>query len=167
MAYALEALGKQVRHRQRRRRAGPLPRVPRRGPHRDRAPATGRVADARHRHGVQRPDAHGRGRPRRPLHHQHRPPRRQPDVRRAQLVRRVGRGVRRDGVRHHRGARRAAHPGDRHAHLPRDPDRHRLVPSLEHHAAHVRHLPADASKRASNPATMARARVTTATASAS
>ncbi len=34
-------------------------------------------------------------------------------------------------------------PRDRHPHLPRDPHRHRLVPPLEHHAAHVRHLPPD------------------------
>ena len=39
-------------------------------------------------------------------------------------------------------ARRAAHRRDRHAPLPRDPDRHRLVPLLEHLAADVRHLPA-------------------------
>ena len=32
---------------------------------------------------------------------------------------------------------------DRDAHLPGDPHRHRVVPSLEHHAADVRHLPAD------------------------
>ena len=38
-------------------------------------------------------------------------------------------------------------PRDRHAHLPGDPDRHRLVPSLQHHAAHVRHLPADGRGR--------------------
>ena len=30
---------------------------------------------------------------------------------------------------------------DRHARLHRDPDRHRRLPLLEHHAAHVRHLP--------------------------
>ncbi len=96
-----------------------------------------------HRDGVQRPDPHRRGRARRPLHHQHRPPRRQPDVRRGQLVRRVGGGLRRDGVRRHQGAGRAAQRGDRHPHLPGDPDRHGLVPPLEHHAAHVRHLPAD------------------------
>ena len=65
----------------------------------------------------------------------------QPHVRRSQLVRRVGRGVRRDGVRPHPRARRAADARDRHAHLPGDPHRHRLVPSLEHHAADVRHLP--------------------------
>ena len=28
------------------------------------------------------------------------------------------------------------------ARLHRDPDRHRVVPLLEHHAAHLRHLPA-------------------------
>ena len=46
-----------------------------------------------------------------------------------------------------RGLRRAAQPRDRHAHLPRDPDRHGLVPSLEHHAADVRHLPAGRRSR--------------------
>ena len=45
-------------------------------------------------------------------------------------------------------ARRAADARDRDAHLPRDPDRHRVVPSLEHHAADLRHLPADASRPA-------------------
>ena len=39
------------------------------------------------------------------------------------------------------GARRAAHARDRDAHLRRDPDRHGIVPLLEHLAAHVRHLP--------------------------
>ena len=38
-------------------------------------------------------------------------------------------------------ARRAADARDRDAHLPRDPDRHRLVSLLEHLAADVRHLP--------------------------
>ena len=38
-------------------------------------------------------------------------------------------------------ARRAADAGNRDARLRRDPDRHRLVPLLEHHAAHLRHLP--------------------------
>ena len=37
-----------------------------------------------------------------------------------------------------RRARRAADAGDRHAHLPRHPHRHRLVPLLVHLAAHVR-----------------------------
>ena len=60
-----------------------------------------------------------------------------------QLARRVGRRLRRDGVRPDSRAGCAAEPRDRHAHLPRDPDRHGIVPSLEHHAAHVRHLPAD------------------------
>ena len=84
----------------------------------------------------------GVARPRGPLHHQHRSPRRQPDVRRGELVRRVGRGVRRDGLRRDPRARRAADARDRHAHLSGDPDRHRVVPPLEHHAAHLRHLPA-------------------------
>ena len=41
-----------------------------------------------------------------------------------------------------RRARRAADHGDRDAHLRGDPHRHRVVPLLEHHAAHVRDLPA-------------------------
>ena len=44
-------------------------------------------------------------------------------------------------------ARRAADARDRDAHLPGDPDRHRLVPLLEHLAADVRHLPADGRGR--------------------
>ena len=39
-------------------------------------------------------------------------------------------------------AGRAADAGDRDARLHRDPHRHRVVPLLEHLAAHVRHLPA-------------------------
>ena len=63
MAFALEALGKQVRHRQRRCRARALLRVPRHRPHRDR----GRDDDGRRRgdrDGVQRPDPHRRRRAR-------------------------------------------------------------------------------------------------------
>ena len=127
--------------RQRRRRAGSLSRVSGRRADRDRRPDR-RRGRRPHRHGVQRPRPHRRRLRRRPLHHQHRPPRRQPDVRRAELVRRVGGGVRRDGVRRDPRARRAAQPRDRHPHLPRDPDRHGLVPPLEHHAANLRHLPA-------------------------
>ena len=41
-----------------------------------------------------------------------------------------------------RRARRAADARHRDARLHRDPDRHRVVPLLEHHAAHVRDLPA-------------------------
>ena len=36
-----------------------------------------------------------------------------------------------------------AHDRDCDAHLSCNPDRHRFVPSFEHHAAHVRYLPAD------------------------
>ena len=44
-------------------------------------------------------------------------------------------------------ARRPADARDRHAHLPRDPDRHGLVSFLEHLAADVRHLPRPARGR--------------------
>ena len=81
------------------------------------------------------------------LRHQHRSPSRQHRLRAAQLVRFVGGRLRRDGVRPDRGARRAAVAGDRHAHLPGDPDRHRIVPLLEHLAADLRDLPPDARGR--------------------
>ena len=57
------------------------------------------------------------------------------------------RRVRRDGVRPGARARRAAVARDRDAHLPGHPDRHRLVPLLEHLAADVRHLPRGARSR--------------------
>ena len=50
-------------------------------------------------------------------------------------------GLRRDGVRRHRGARRDADAGDRDAHLHRDSHRHGRLSFLAHHAAHVRDLP--------------------------
>ena len=53
-------------------------------------------------------------------------------------------------------ARRAAHARDRHAHLPGDPDRHRIVPLLEHLAADLRHLPRSASTPASTRVLVAR-----------
>ena len=64
-----------------------------------------------------------------------------------QLVRRDGGRLRRDGLRPGPRARRAADARDRDAHLPRHPDRHRLVSLLEHLAAHLRHLPRDARSR--------------------
>ena len=68
MAYALEALGKEVRHRQRRPGARALPGVPRRRSHRDRARGRADRRRRADRHGVQRPDAHRRQRARGPLH---------------------------------------------------------------------------------------------------
>ena len=73
---------------------------------------------------------------------QRRSPPRQHDVRRRQLVRRVGRGVRRDGRRHHRRARRAVDAGDRRAPVSRHRDRHRRLPLRPDLGAHVRALPA-------------------------
>ena len=52
-----------------------------------------------------------------------------------------GRRLRRDGLRAHRRAWRTVVHRNRHAHLSGDPDRHRIVPLLEHFAAHLRHLP--------------------------
>ena len=94
--------------------------------------------------------AHGRRRARSRLRDQHRsPPRQRRATARSTGSTRRRRGLRRDGVRPRRRARRAADAGDRDAHLPRHPDRHRVVPLLEHHAAHVRHLPPAASRPAS------------------
>ena len=76
------------------------------------------------------------------LSDQHRSPSRQRLLRRDQLVRRRRCGLRRDGVRHCQSAGRSALGRDCHAYLHRDPDRHRVVPLFEHHAANVRHLPA-------------------------
>ena len=98
MAYALEALGKQVRLVNADAAPDHYREFPGRRADRDRQPDR-RRGRCPHRHGVQRSRPHRRRLSRRSLHHQHRPPRRQPDVRRAELVRRIGRGVRRDGVR--------------------------------------------------------------------
>ena len=74
MAFALDALGKEVRIVN----ADPPPSttgVPRHGSHRDRAPRSGRRRRRRaDRDGVRRPEADRRERPRGPLHHQHRSP---------------------------------------------------------------------------------------------
>ena len=146
MAYALRALGKEVRVVNRDPAQPALLPFPGVADIEIASQVDGDF-DAVHRHGVQRPGAHRRRRARAVLHHQHRPPPRQRDVRRDQLVRRRRRGLRRDGVRRHPQPGRAADDGDRHAHLRGDPHRHRVVPLLEHLAAHVRHLPADARGR--------------------
>ena len=59
----------------------------------------------------------------------------------AELVRFDGRRLRRDGLQAHRRAWRTVDDRNRHAHLSGHPDRHRIVPLLEHFAAHLRHLP--------------------------
>ena len=60
-------------------------------------------------------------------------------LRRGQLGRRIGGGVRRAGVHAARRARLAAHRRGRHPPLSRDPHRHRVVPLLAPVAAHLRH----------------------------
>ena len=102
---------------QRRRRARALLRVSRRRPHRDRARETTTDADAVIVMECSDLTRTGRRRARGALHHQHRSPCRQPDVRRGQLVRRVGGGLRRDGVRRDQGARRAAEPSEIATHI--------------------------------------------------
>ena len=106
------------------------------------APARRRRVRRRDHHGMRRPAAHGRQRPRALLRRQHRPSSRAtPATDRStgsiagaaacaemvfDLVRALG---------------RAADENHRHAHLPGDPHRHRIVPLLEHLAENVRHLP--------------------------
>ena len=65
-------------------------------------------------------------------------------LRRRALVRRRRGGVRRDGVRHHRRARRAAHRRHGHAAVRRGGDRHGVVPVPGRVAAHVHDLRAAA-----------------------
>ena len=93
----------------------PLSAFPGVGASRSPSASTTGAFDAADRHGVQRPDATGVDGPRSVLRHQHRSPPRQHHVRRDQLVRRERRGLRRDGVRPDRRARRAADAGDRDA----------------------------------------------------
>ncbi len=141
MAFALDALGKQVRIVN----ADAAPDHYQEFPGMDRIEIAGRVTpdvDAVIVMECSDLGALRRRGSRRSVPDQHRSPRRQPAVRRAELARRVGGGVRRDGVRSDPRPRRAAEPRDRDPHLPRDPHRHRVVPPLEHHAAHLRHLPA-------------------------
>ena len=87
-----------------------------------------RLSQPRAHRGAHRPGAAAPGR------RQHRPPPRQPALRRRQLGRRRGRRHRRDGLPAAHGARRADHAGDRDQPLHGDPHRHRLVPLLQRDA---------------------------------
>ena len=142
MAYALEALGKEVRIVN----ADPAPE------HYLEFPGVDRIEVAR---SVERTDVDalivmesgdltrtGVERPRGALHDQHRSPPGQHALRIAQLGGRVRRGVRRDGVRPGRGAGRAADIEiATHVYLAILTDTG-LVPLRQHHAEDVRHLPA-------------------------
>ena len=141
MAYALKALGKDRAVRRPRSGTAAISDVSR--SERDGNGVIGRRSVRRgHRDGVRRSVADRRHGLREVFRHQHRSPSRQHHVRRHQLVRRIRGRLRRNGVRCDRRAEGAAHAGDRHAHLHRDPHRHRRLPFLAHHAAHVRDLQA-------------------------
>ena len=140
MALALRALGKDVRLVD----ADPPPPPMRELPGVELIEVTTahrRPGRRRDHDGVRRHRAAGRGRARARVRDQHRSPPGQRGVRRAELDRPLGRGVRRNGLRPDRRAGRAADGRDRDAHLSDDPDGHRPVPLLAHDAAHLRDLP--------------------------
>ena len=146
MAFALRALGKHAHVVNADRAPAPLMQFP--GvPAIEIADRVDRRVRRRHHHGMRRSGADRRRRASTAFRHQHRSPSRQHRLRAVELVRRLGGRLRRDGAGSDRRARRAAAARDRHAHLPGDPHRHRIVPLLEHLAADVRHLPPDARSR--------------------
>ena len=156
MAYALRALGKDVARRQRGPGAAAADGVPRRAGHRDRRPRSTATSTPRSSWSAatwRAPASPGLDRFF-VINIDHHPG--NTGYGQINWFDADGRRLRRDGVRPRQRARRAADARDRDAHLPGDPDRHRLVPLLEHLAADVRHLPRRLLEAGVDPVRVAR-----------
>ena len=161
-AYALRALGKEVTVVNRDAAPPPLMAFPRRAVDPDRRSRRLAISTPPIIMECGNLARTWRGGARSLLRHQHRSSSWQHRIRRAQLVRRSAAACGEmvfdlvDALGVPLSLR------NRDAHLPGDPDRHRLVPLLEHLAAHVRHLPA-AARCGRRPGARSRATCTTAT----